>query len=337
MGKAYKQLTQEERYEIARLRAGGATIRKIATALDRPASTVSRELKRNSGREVGYKASYAQEQASGRRWRGNKLVRQPELQREVLGLLEAGLSPEQICGRLKLERGRSPVSHETIYRFIDQQIRRTKDYRWRHFLPRGKSKRGLRGRKGGSSAVRIKNRVSIEQRPLYIERRRQPGHWEGDLLMLSDKKTNVLVAEERTSRFVMLAAQPDKSASRVARNLLRWFRKMPPELRRTFTQDNGTEFAQHFKLTEKLAMQTYFCNPHSPWQKGGLENMNGRLRRYIPLKTDPKSLTRRHIRDIAHALNHTPRKCLGFKTPAEVFFHKLLHFECESTFPPPRE
>ena len=337
MGKAYVHLSIEERCEIARLRAGGEAIRKIAAALGRPASTVARELKRNSGKQVGYKASYAQEQAECRRWRGSKLPRRPELQERVLKLLARGLSPEQVCGQLAREDGTAPLSYETIYRFIDAQIRRTKDYRWRHFLPRGKSRRGFRGRKGGGPVTHIKYRVSIEKRPSYIEKRKQPGHWETDLLMLSNKKANVLVAEERNSRFIFLAAQPDKKASRVARNLMRWFKPLPPGLRRTLTQDNGIEYSQHFKLNAKLAMRTYFCNPHRPWEKGGVENTNGRIRRYIPLDTDPKTLTRRRVQAIADRLNTTPRKCLGFKTPAEVFSRQLLHFKCESTFLPSQE
>ena len=147
MGRGYKQLSLEDRCEIARLQAAGRSIRQIAAALDRPPSTISRELKRNCGRHVGYKPSYAQEQTRARRWSGSRLEREPDLRRAVLERLTRGWSPEQVAGRLARQAGRNVISYESIYRFIYAQIARTKDYRWRHYLPRGKSKRGLRGRR----------------------------------------------------------------------------------------------------------------------------------------------------------------------------------------------
>ena len=116
----------------------------------------------------------------------------------------------------------------------------------------------------------------------------------------------------------------------------RWFQALPPQLRRSLTQDNGPEFFQHHQLNP-LGVKTYFCHPHSPWQKGGIENTNGRLRRYIPRGTDPDSFSDKDLNELASRLNHTPRKCLGFKTPAEAFSNQLLHFKCESTFPRSRE
>jgi IS30 family transposase len=133
----------------------------------------------------------------------------------------------------------------------------------------------------------------------------------------------------------MLALQPDKTAQRVINQQHQWFAPLPPPLRRTLTQDNGTEFALHYKL-QQLDMQTYFCNPRSPWQKGGVENMNGRLRRYLPLKANVEALRNEDIAQLAAQMNHTPRKCLDYQTPAEVFSNQLLHFKCESTFPPAR-
>ena len=317
---------------LSRLHEDGKAIREIASTMGRAASTVSRELKRNRSADwKDYKPAYADEQAWARRWRGSRMERQPELRKAVLNKLAMGWSPEQVAARLAQNHPIMTISHESIYRFIYAQIRRTNDFHWRRYLPRAKFRRGYRGHKGGSSVLHIKDRVSIEQRPAYIDIRKQPGHWETDLMMFSNKKDNVLVTQERASRFIVLAGQPDKSAARVAGHLTRWFKTLPSGLRRTLTQDNGTEFSQHHKLNGKLAMKTFFCNPHSPWQKGGVENMNSRLRRYLPLKTDPKTLTRQHLKAIAARLNNTPRKCLGFKTPAEVFSDQLLHFKCEST------
>lgn len=151
-------------------------------------------------------------------------------------------------------------------------------------------------------------------------------------MMFSNKKDNLLVAQERVSRFIFIALQTDKKAARVAQNLANWFMSLPPQMRRTLTQDNGTEFAQHHRLNDEPGMKTFFCDPRSPWQKGGVENANGRLRRFLPIKTKAEDMTGKDIEMIAAICNNTPRKCLGFKTPAEVFHKQLLHFKCESTY-----
>lgn len=333
MGTRYQQLSLEERCRLAGLHEDGHSIRKIAAIMDRAASTVSRELKRNrDAKGRGYRPVHAQERAWARRWRGSRMARQPEVGQAHLTKLAMGWSPEQVAGRLALEEPSMAMSAESIYRFIDAQIRRTNDYSWRHFLPRAKSSRGWRKRKATSPVEYIKNRVSIAKRPSFIAKRKQPGHWEADLVLFSNKRHNILVAQERSSRFILLAKQQDKKASSTAKSLKRWFSAMPQGLRHTLTQDNGVEFAHHYKLNAKLGIRTFFCDPHSPWQKGGIENVNARLRRYLPLKTDPQSLSHARVKDIANRLNNTPRKCLGFKTPAEVLSQHLLHFKCESTF-----
>jgi len=335
MGTRYQHLTFRERNAIACLRAEGASIPKIAAALGRATSTISRELKRNQSRQKGYEPIYADDQAWARRWRGSRMERQPELRDHVLDRLAMGWSPEQISGRLTQQKSSMRISHETIYRFIYDQIRRTKDYSWRRLLPRGKSKRGWRRRRHRPIEC-IKDRVSIRERPAHVKRRKQFGHWEADLLHPRKSGATVLVAEERASRFTLLSKLPGKHAQPVADQLKAWFADMQPPLRRTLTQDNGTEFFLHHQLHEQ-GVKTYFCDPHSPWQKGGVENMNGRIRRYIPLGTDPDSFTNEDLQALADRLNNTPRKCLGFRTPAEAFPTKLLHFKCESTFPPARE
>ena len=335
MGSHYDQLSLDERCAIASLRAEGQSIRKIAARLHRSASTISNELRRNTGVQVGYKPAYADAQARARRWRGSKLARQPALRTLVLDRLAMGWSPEQVAGRLARDNSSMRISHESIYRFIDAQIRRTKDYRWRHYLPRAKSRRGWR-RRPHQPIAHIKDRVSIDSRPAHIDNRRQSGHWEADLLHPRKSGAAILVAQERTSRFILLARQPGKHAQPVVDRIKRWFQALPPQLRRSLTQDNGPEFFQHHQLNP-LGVKTYFCHPHSPWQKGGIENTNGRLRRYIPRGTDPDSFSDKDLNELASRLNHTPRKCLGFKTPAEAFSNQLLHFKCESTFPLSRE
>jgi len=330
MGKCYGHLSLEERCTVSRLSQAGKTIRQIAAIMDRAPSTIARELKRNSGRQVGYQPAYAHQQAKSRHWRGSRLLRNSELQRRVLDRLGQGWSPAQVAGRLKKEKRRTVISYESIYRFIDAQIRRSNDYSWRHYLPRGKSKRGWRGRKGGSPVEHIQGRVPIEHRPTYINKRRQAGHWEADLMLFAKYGQAVLVTHERRSRLLVVTRQPNKAADPVATQLTMLFRSLPSALRRTITFDNGTEFAYHQRL-HKLSMRTFFCDPHAPWQKGGIENSIGRMRRGLPRKTDLATLSDQRLLSLVRCYNHTPRKCLNYKTPAEVFTRELLHLKCEPT------
>ena len=330
MEQKYSHFTLEDRIVIANLQAQGRSIRQIAAALDRAPSSISRELKRNRAAQ-SYKPVFADQQGKARRWTGSKLERNDKLREVVLQALCNGLSPEQVAGRLALERSVLQISHETIYRFIYAQIDRHQNFAWRHFLTKAKFKRGWRRHKTPAGIDNIKDRISIANRPLYINARRQPGHWEADLIVFTDKKSNILVMQERTSRFIHLAKQQDRTAARIAANLATWFKTMPAKLRRTLTQDNGVEFAHHYKLNSDLSLKTYFCDPHSPWQKGGIENINGRLRRYLPLNTDFQNLSDHQLQNIEDKITNTPRKCLGFKTPAELFNKHVLHFKCEST------
>jgi transposase, IS30 family len=334
MGRSYEQLSLEDRCEIARLSADGSSVRQIAAALDRSPSTISRELKRNQGVQVGYKPGYAQQQACARRWKGSRLERDESLRAAVIERLASGWSPEQIAGRLKLEQRRKVISYESIYRFIYAQLARTKDYRWRHYLPRGKSKRGCRGRKGGGSQNFIEGRVSVAKRPIEASDRTTSGHWEADLMMFAKYGQAILTVHERKSRLLLAIRLTNKAAHGVARHLVNLFGTMPQPLRQTVTFDNGTEFARHLAL-RGLAIETFFCDPYAPWQKGGIENAIGRMRRFMPRKTDLATLSNSRFRTLVAAYNNTPRKCLDFRTPAESFA-QVLHFECESTSPRPR-
>lgn len=331
MGKRYDHLSLEERCQLAALHQAGHSIRQIAAALDRAPSSLSRELKRNRGKEVGYKPAYAQQQAAARRWRGSRLDRDAELRDLVLGRLSHGWSPGQISGRLTLTKATTCISHESIYLFIYAQVRRTNDGSWRHYLPRARYRRRPRRRSGRSVDSLIKGRVPIALRPAEVERRHTFGHWEADLMLFRLPGHAILVSQERKSRALLLARQPGKAAAPTVQRLLAWFEAIHPRLRRTITFDNGTEFAQHLVLTESLSMQTYFCDPSSPWQKGSVENAIGRLRRFLPRKTNIDTLDDKTLQACIAAYNNTPRKCLGFKTPAEVFSAQLLHFKLEST------
>jgi IS30 family transposase len=331
MGRVYQQLSLEDRCEIAQLFAAGRSVRQIAAALDRSPSTVSRELKRNRGAQVGYKAGYANQQTRARRWKGSRLERDESLRAAVIERLASGWSPEQIAGRLARDHGRKVISYESIYRFVYAQLARTKDYRWRRYLPRGKSKRGCRGRKGRGSPSFIEGRVSLAERPIEVSSRATCGHWEADLMMFSKYGQAVLTVHERKSRLLLAIRLTSKAANGVARHLLTLFGSLPEQLRQTVTFDNGTEFARHRAL-HRLAIDTFFCDPYAPWQKGGIENAIGRMRRFMPRKTDLATLSANRFRRLVAAYNNTPRKCLDFRTPAESFA-QVLHFECESTSP----
>ena len=335
MGTRYAQLSLEDRCRIAGLQAQGQSIRQIAADLDRAPSTIAREIRRNTGRTVGYKPAYADEQTRARRWKGSKLERNESLRHTVFNRLAQGWSPEQVAGRLARERQMPSVSHETIYRFIYAQIARTKDYSGRNFLPRAKSKRGWRGPRGGSSTIFIEGRTPLSERPTEASDRQTPGHWEADLMMFAKYGQAILTLHERSSRILLAARPHNKTANLIAGLIEHLLQPIPIELRKTITFDNGTEFARHTRL-HSLDLQTFFCDPYAPWQKGGIENAIGRMRRLMPRKTDLATVSHRHFTALLQAYNATPRKCLDFNTPAELFLEQLLHFKCESTSPPAR-
>jgi IS30 family transposase len=296
---------------------------EIARILDRHRSTIGRELKRNSRPSRGwpsgrYQATRAIEltRRRRRRGRGHKLARQPALRDRVRDFLAMGWSPEQIAGRLAHEHGHTVISHESIYRFVYHRTAQ-KDY-WNRLLPRRKHRRGPAGRRGASSVHYIQQRVPITERPSAANARAEPGHWEADLMLFRTYGQAVLVVHERLSRLIRILRQPSKASQPVLDNLRALFRRLPKGLRRTITFDNGSEFALHYKLAQD-GLKTFFCDPHAPWQKGGIENAIGRLRRPLPRKSDLAAITQLDLDQLTRRYNTTPRKCLDFRTPEEVF------------------
>ncbi|MGH9375970.1 MAG: IS30 family transposase [Terriglobia bacterium] len=323
MDKRYSQLTVEERIEMYRLHADGTSRRMIAAWLGRSPATISRELRRNSLKTKAWGGGYAplraQALAERRRQRGrpHKLTACLELQATVREYLLQGWSPEQIAGRLRRVRGQPVISHESIYRFIYHRSAQ-KDY-WHRLLPRRKSRRGCRSSRGGSSVLHLAHRVPIHDRPASARDRAQPGHWEADLMLFRKYGQAILVLHERSSRHLRLSRQPNKAARPVAESLLRLLQPLPLSLRRSLTFDNGTEFASHYLLTQSLHLPTFFCDAHKPWQKGGIENAIGRMRRHLPRKTDLATLLPEQLDACLQRYNNTPRKCLRFLTPNEAF------------------
>jgi IS30 family transposase len=265
----------------------------------------------------GYEPVRAQRLAERRRrWDGRfKLARQPDLRDCVGNSLAMGHSPEQIAGRLALEHGRVIISHESIYRFIYHRAAQ-KDC-WHRLLPRRKRRRGHSP--GRSPASLIKQRRSITERCAEVEDRKVPGHWEADFMLFARCGQGLLVLHERQTRFNIVQRPVDRKAVLTARTIARQLGKLPQAIRKTISFDNGNEFAEHHRLHQTLGVQTFFCDPHSPWQKGGVENSIGRLRRSLPRKTDLKLITAAALKRHVQRLNDTPRKCLDFNTPAEAF------------------
>ena len=319
MGKHYGQLDLDERIELSRHNDAGTAPSEIARIMGRHPSTIGRELKRNNLPKGGYKPASAERIALSRRRRSSRIERLSPLGDHVRDHLAMGWSPEQIAGRLRLEGSQHRVSHESIYRFIYRwPVRREKLHR---YLRRAKASRGRRYFKRRREP--IPGRRSIHERGQAIETRREFGHWEGDLLQFHTQRGDLLTLCERQTRLTLAAPLASKTAELTAATLRGSFAALPEAARRSITFDNGPEFARHHRLQEDLAMQTFFCDPHSPWQRGSIENANGLLRRDLPRKTELSDYSNQDIHDIVWAINTTPRKSLGFLTPAEAFIHQL--------------
>jgi len=319
MGTEYNQLDIDERYELFRLREAGTAQKDIAVLMNRSESTISRELRRNALPKSSYRPGSADRIALSRRRRSSKLERLSLLGHHVRDRLAMGWSPEQISGRLKLEGSEHTISHESIYRYIYRpKVRKEKLHR---YLARAKARRGRRYFK--RHRLPVANRRSIHDRPEGAENREEFGHWEGDLMQLRTQRGNLLTLCERMTRFLITASLKTKTASETGNVLRNIFHRLPEPARHTVTFDNGGEFAEHETLTSETGVQAFFCDPHSPWQRGAIKNTNGVIRRDMPRKTDRADYSPADIDDIMWAVNSTPRKCLGYRTPAEAFLENL--------------
>ncbi len=319
MGKTYDQLDIDERYEIYRLRQADMSLREIGCVIGRSVSTISREVKRNSLPRGEYKPASADRIALSRRRRLSRIERLSPLRTYVGDRLAMGWSPEQIAGRLRLEGSEHRVSHESIYRFIYRPC--IKPEKLHRFLPRAKAARGRRYFKRRREP--IPGRRSIHERPETVENRQEFGHWEGDLMQFRTQRGNLPALCERKTRFSVSAPLKTKKASETDTTLQVILGALPPEARRTISFDNGPEFALHQNLTTALGTEAFFRDPHSPWQRGTIENTNGIFRRDMPRKTDITNYSVQDVADLTWAINSTPRKCLGFQTPAEAFLDNI--------------
>lgn len=313
-------LAPSEREEISRGLAAGESLRAIAARLGRPTSTVSREVARNGGRE-DYRATKADERAWERARRPKRclLAMNDRLRVVVAEKLKADWSPEQISGWLKREYPDDEamhISHETIYRTLFVQARGAlKRELLAHLRSRRMMRRSRRASTRGQPRGRIKEAISIRERPPEVEDRAVPGHWEGDLISGS-RNTHVATLVERSSRFVMLVRVGGKDTDSVVAALGEQIRRLPGTMMATLTWDRGPEMAAHKKFTVATDVAVYFCDPKSPWQRGTSENTNRLLRQYLPRRTDLSVYSQHDLDLIALKLNTRPRKTLGYGTPA---------------------
>ena len=321
--RAESALTLAEREEISRAVVAGESIRSMAARLGRAPSTISREIRRNGGRE-DYRASYADAATwdRARRPKHCKLRENRALARIVAAKLRMFWSPEQIAGWLKHTYPCDEslhVSHETIYRSLFIQARGALKKELLEHLRRTRAMRRSRHHTLKSQGLgRIVDAVSISERPASVEDRAVPGHWEGDLVFGSHN-SQIATLVERQTRYVMLVKLDGKDSQTVVNALIKHAHKLPQELYKSLTWDRGTEMHAHKKFTLATDIQVYFCDPQSPWQRGSNENTNGLLRQYMPKGIDLSSLSQLQLNAIARQLNERPRETLGFHTPAEMF------------------
>jgi IS30 family transposase len=315
-----RSLTLVEREEISRGIAAGRSVRSIALSLGRAPSTVSRELRRNGGRD-GYRASWADEAAWDQACRPKicKLSRHRALARLVAAGLKLQWSPEEIAGWLRRtyphDENRQ-VSHETIYKSLFIQARGALK---KELLAHLRQSRSMRRPRGHTQKNRqIKQAVSIRERPAEVEDRAVPGHWEGDLLM-GTQDSQIATLVERQTRYCMLVRVKSKDTKTVVNALIKQAHKLPRELYKSLTWDRGKEMANHKRFSLATDVKVYFCDPQSPWQRGSNENTNGLLRQYFPKGMDLSDVHQHHLNAIARRLNERPRKTLGYYSPAEKF------------------
>ncbi len=311
---AYTQLTQGQRYQIYALMKMGHDQTQIAKCLGVNKSTISRELDRNRGQR-GYRPKQAHEKALGRR--AQKVQKRIKAERwaQVEAKLRLDWSPEQISGWLK-EHELDPISHESSYHYVDadkraggdlhKHLRCQKKYRKRHG---GQDRRG-----------KIPNRVSIEQRPEIVALRERLGDWEADTIIGAGQKGAIVTLVERKSRFTLMDKVERRTADATEEAIVRMLLHHILQVR-TITFDNGKEFANHEKIARQLQAEMYFAHPYASWERGTNENTNGLIRQYLPKGSDFSTVTTEQLAFIKERLNHRPRKCLDFQTPAMVFSH----------------
>ena len=314
--RTYKQLTQEQRYQIYALKKMGHNQTEIANCIGVNKSTISRELKRNHGQR-GYRPKQAHNLAVSRQLKGRCHIRA-----KTWVLIESKIrldwSPEQISGWL-LKHYHIQVSHEWIYQYIliDKQSG-GKLYKHLRCQKKRRKRYGSRDRRG-----KLPNRRSIEERPKLVDQRQRLGDWEVDTILGKGRRQAVLTLTERKSRFALLRKVDRRTAELVSNAVIDLLQPIA-DCSHTITADNGKEFAEHERIAQELGLDFFFAHPYAAWERGSNENMNGLVRQYIPKNRELTSVTEDELIQVMIKLNHRPRKCLDFKSPFEVFFEQSV-------------
>lgn len=311
----YKHLDADERSQISAFSKAGYTLCSIAKELGRSKSTISHEMSRNRG-ERGYWPKQANQLYINRRVAASSGSRiTPETYEEVERLLvEHQLSPEQISGRIAIEGG-SKISHETIYKHIKKNKREGGTL---HKHLRCKKIRRKQYGSGLNKRGKIQNRVDIDERPKSIEERKTIGHWEGDTVIGANHQQALVTIVERKSRYTVIKKVNRKTAAEVSAATIELLAQYGEKVK-SITYDNGLEFAGHETINEVLGIKSYFAKPYHSWERGTNENTNGLIRQYFPKKMPFHSITDEQVQAVQDKLNRRPRKCLGYRTPEEVF------------------
>jgi IS30 family transposase len=324
----YRQLQPEDRMTLASMKQQGCSARAMARALGRSPSTVTRELARNTLADLPYGSHTAQLACASRRMAARpagKLDFDGVGWGTVRTLLDWKWSPQQIAATLKRVFPDEPerhVSHETIYTAIYAQPRGELRKQLVACLRHGRGTRMPRSR-GQDRRGQIPDMVSIHVRPPEVNDRVMPGHWEGDFIKGAGNKSSVGVLVERTSRLVLLAKMDDATAASALAGFSAKLNSIAAPLRKSFTYDQGREMSRHAELAAQTGVKVYFCDPHSPWQRGTCENTNGLIRQYLPKGTDLSVFSQEELDGIADSLNSRPRATHNWHTPLEVFARTL--------------
>ena len=321
----YKHFTSDDRDILQVYMTSHFPIRQIAQILMKSPSSIYRELSRNanSGFYLSHHASFASEErrriSRNSPKRGNKALLEDIEQR-----IRKDHSPEQIAGRLKLDYPKQPtmqLSYESIYQHIYTEVRKGSDlgthlrqgHKKRRKRLSGKDKRGC-----------IRNRRFIDERPAIVEKKSRFGDWEGDTVEGGGKKGYIGTFVDRKSKYLIAFPLKRKTASKLVQGANKAFAKIPAEMKKTITVDNGKEFAHHCTLASKVGAKVFFAHPYHSWERGLNEHTNGLLRQYLPKKQPLDNLTHQRLATFVEKLNNRPRKSLGYKTPYEVFFKRLV-------------
>ena len=316
----YKHLQSFERDELAYLLAQNYNQKEIAAILKRSPSTISREIHRNGTqiRETRYRSNRAQLKADERKRKSHQKMRlkNKKIRDYVIRKLSKHYTPEQIAGRIRIDMKGCSTNYESIYLFVYKE----RPDLIKH-LVRGKRKRQKRSIKSGKRMVKIPNRVMIDKRPEYINNRKTYGHWEADTVVSRQSKSCLVVLRERKMQITLIRKVPNKSKKHMRKAVERMLRRYPKKLVKSITFDNGLENADHEAIAKALGVKTYFCNAYHSWEKGGVENGIGLIRRFFPKKTDFALISHQRIKTVENKLNNRPRKTLGFLTPLEVYIN----------------